>query len=879
VVAAWAAAAAFTAISGAVSAAVGGGAVGSAVGAGVGVIGAGITSQAITQAGAIAMGQQNGFHFKWKDVARDGLMAAASVGVEKWAGNSAKAVASAKKTGEAISTMQKVGSAVNASKGYMAAAKATARQLVSSAMDREHKFSWKSIAASAIGAELGGAVSSSIGSKVGADNWGTFAATLTESVVSSAVETKIFGNKFNFKNVARQAVGQAIGASLTSTFDSWADPQDKQAPQKASAQQHAHSTQSKSSGAVVNERGQGSLEQSDKLRRMERFYTQQLLDQEAEELGLDFVSTPESTETVVSGEWQTSGEGWRTYPVPPEADVFMEIFDYESANAQFYQLGGGQDLSSFNYDIENEPSNFDKGLAITGQVAEAAFYGTVNAVWQPVAQTVDLLELAFVALPYNLFSDDVYTLTGFSNVAKANSFSEGFRAAFEYNLVGGVGIASYDMTTSFSNGDYVGGALGGVSVLSGFLGIKGVKLSHQAFGGLKSTLSSTFSQRNSRSNSLDPATELAEFLAQGGRLVPCFAEGTLVHTDRGLISIESFKGGERVLARSERSGQVTYKTVINTKVTPQQETYSVVISDQEGSQETYQATEGHPFWVQTVGWRKAASLQPGDKLQDAEGDTLTVVSVTKDEGLRSVYNIEVLGYHTYHIGKLGVWVHNDDCFELSLRNGHMDVHDFLDAQDGLGALNHLELDVPTPTGWRAADDAVLNNTTSLSVRPAASGVSPANFNSFSLASRQDTLDLWNQALKSKAFSSHPKGNAYQDFLRQLESGVEIYNIDKGLLEDAFGAVSAKYTSLLRAKHRQGLMLDVGDGPVHHWNYNKILYPQDLVDPRNLIMTRNRSHHMEIHRATTSGHITKSPASPEHIREIDSYANPIIAIPD
>ncbi|MBU2709373.1 hypothetical protein KCM76_25505, partial [Zooshikella marina] len=237
-------------------------------GIGGGILAAGVTSQAIMQTGAILTGQQNGYHFSWKEVAKDGLMAAASVGVEKWASSSADAVAKAKAAGESISTMQKVGNAVQGSRGYMAAAKATARQLVSSAMDREHKFSWKSIAASAIGAELGGAVSSSIGSKVGADNWGTFAATLTETFVSSAVETKIFGNKFNFKNVARQAVGQAIGASLTKTFDGWMkdDPRDQQAPQKASAQKNNHVTQSKSNWAVANERGQGKLERDNQKR-------------------------------------------------------------------------------------------------------------------------------------------------------------------------------------------------------------------------------------------------------------------------------------------------------------------------------------------------------------------------------------------------------------------------------------------------------------------------------------------------------------------------------------------------------------------------------------------------------------------------------------
>ena len=30
--------------------------------------------------------------------------------------------------------------------------------------------------------------------------------------------------------------------------------------------------------------------------------------------------------------------------------------------------------------------------------------------------------------------------------------------------------------------------------------------------------------------------------------------------------------------------------------------------------------------------------------------------------MENVYNFEVEGFHTYHIGELGVWVHNDNCF-------------------------------------------------------------------------------------------------------------------------------------------------------------------------------------------------------------------------
>lgn len=68
-----------------------------------------------------------------------------------------------------------------------------------------------------------------------------------------------------------------------------------------------------------------------------------------------------------------------------------------------------------------------------------------------------------------------------------------------------------------------------------------------------------------------------------------------------------------------------------------------------------------------VKWVSAAHLNPGDRVQLAEIDPLTgeskygiVVSVkteVMDEPI-SVYNLEVEGAHTYHVGKNNVCVHN-----------------------------------------------------------------------------------------------------------------------------------------------------------------------------------------------------------------------------
>lgn len=49
------------------------------------------------------------------------------------------------------------------------------------------------------------------------------------------------------------------------------------------------------------------------------------------------------------------------------------------------------------------------------------------------------------------------------------------------------------------------------------------------------------------------------------------------------------------------------------------------------------------------------------KLLDKHGKaTATVISQTALEQTDTVYNFEVQDFSTYHIGELGVWVHNAD---------------------------------------------------------------------------------------------------------------------------------------------------------------------------------------------------------------------------
>ena len=44
---------------------------------------------------------------------------------------------------------------------------------------------------------------------------------------------------------------------------------------------------------------------------------------------------------------------------------------------------------------------------------------------------------------------------------------------------------------------------------------------------------------------------------------------------------------------------------------------------------------------------------------------VTIISQTKLDHTETVYNFEVQDFHTYHIGKYGVWVHNAECCEVN----------------------------------------------------------------------------------------------------------------------------------------------------------------------------------------------------------------------
>jgi hypothetical protein len=145
----------------------------------------------------------------------------------------------------------------------------------------------------------------------------------------------------------------------------------------------------------------------------------------------------------------------------------------------------------------------------------------------------------------------------------------------------------------------------------------------------------------------------------------CFASGTLVHTRDGLKAIDLLRAGDVVWSRSEYDvGDSSWRKVTEAGCTGEHEIYEVVVSAETGQSETCRTTELHPFWIERGTAEEgcfiaARSLPVGAQLRLADGSAAYVMSVSATGVTEAVYNFSVEGWHTYYVGELGVWVHNE----------------------------------------------------------------------------------------------------------------------------------------------------------------------------------------------------------------------------
>lgn len=214
-----------------------------------------------------------------------------------------------------------------------------------------------------------------------------------------------------------------------------------------------------------------------------------------------------------------------------------------------------------------------------------------------------------------------------------------------------------------------------------------------------------------------PVDEALKWFEFGGTWA-CFAAGTLVHTKEGLVPIENIKEGDWVLSKPENGGEQAYKRVLKTFAHAPTRVMRVryFLGDDWNHCYPITTTLNHPFWVVDQGWMAAKDLgdeigSGGKKLELSDGSQVTIqgtgnIYVSEQPGVGwlpshsgstdwpgylwdyvnhrlmadrvpalkkiqdkvhrhhshflklPVYNLEVEDYHTYYVGKHGVWVHN-----------------------------------------------------------------------------------------------------------------------------------------------------------------------------------------------------------------------------
>jgi intein/homing endonuclease len=126
----------------------------------------------------------------------------------------------------------------------------------------------------------------------------------------------------------------------------------------------------------------------------------------------------------------------------------------------------------------------------------------------------------------------------------------------------------------------------------------------------------------------------------------CFAAGTLIHTERGLVPIEQIQIGDMVLSKHESGeGELVYKPVVRTFMTDNVPVYAMQWSPDQhigmSLTEIYElrekykdnyvlVTANHPFWVEDRGWIRADEIRVNEILILKDGTRVTLSSSTLD---------------------------------------------------------------------------------------------------------------------------------------------------------------------------------------------------------------------------------------------------------
>ena len=118
------------------------------------------------------------------------------------------------------------------------------------------------------------------------------------------------------------------------------------------------------------------------------------------------------------------------------------------------------------------------------------------------------------------------------------------------------------------------------------------------------------------------------------------------------MNIEADKPGDLVLSQDPNTGELDYKPVLQTTQRPPEELAKILTDD-----ETLEATEGHPLWVNGKGWVMVRDLEAGTVLHGVNGSV--VVREVFSGRYQTTYNLVVADFHTYFAGRGRVFAHDN----------------------------------------------------------------------------------------------------------------------------------------------------------------------------------------------------------------------------
>ncbi|WP_325605818.1 polymorphic toxin-type HINT domain-containing protein [Nocardioides sp.] len=167
--------------------------------------------------------------------------------------------------------------------------------------------------------------------------------------------------------------------------------------------------------------------------------------------------------------------------------------------------------------------------------------------------------------------------------------------------------------------------------------------------------------------------------------------------------IKDVRLGDKVMATDPETGETGPRKVVDLI---RHGGLHTMVAVRLSSGTTIDATDHHPFWVESRGqWVDAIDLQPGDVLVQADGGRSRVLSTLVTEQDLTAYNLTVEGLHTYFAGAEPVLVHNDNDYNQAMRSAlsWLEERGFRAERPTLGRFGDTQ---GKPIGMQSADGKI-----------------------------------------------------------------------------------------------------------------------------------------------------------------------------